>query len=412
MDLRKRVRWTKARRQIAPLAGLSLVAVLVLAGCGGMPIVDQQPYSTISPATAKAESIQGLYRIIFWAALVVFVLVQFAIVYAALKFRRRDDVRPVQLHGSRVLEILWTAIPAVLLLLVFIPTAKVLYENAAAVETADFEIDVYGKQWWWEIHYPDIPLNESDTAMGPLVTANEVIVPQGASVVFNLYSNNVIHSFWVPQLSGKTDVVPGHNNKLQFTADRVGEYWGECAEFCGGAHSWMRFKVIVVPPDEFAQWVNDFRTPPGSDGDPSTADVAETPKSFGVCLGCHQIAGTNAKYAPTGMSAIGYGVGTGNGPNLTMLACRDTIAAGILENTPDNIRLWLMETDQVKEGVYMPNFYKSGSLTVDQVNELVDYLSSLKPAGGCPQDGPTGGDPAFVSEQASDADVPAATPAP
>jgi cytochrome c oxidase subunit 2 len=221
------------------------------------------------------------------------------------------------------------------------------------------------------------------------VTANEVILPVGANVILNLQSNNVIHSFWVPQLSGKTDVVPGHENRLQFVAERPGDYFGECAEFCGASHAWMRFKVKVVPQEAFDAWVAAWRTPP-ADTNPETADVVEAPAAFAACLACHRINGTNAKVAQEGIASNPYGQGAG--PNLTMLACRDTIGAGILENTPQNLDTWLKHTDEVKEGVYMPNYYKQG-LTDEQVADLVAYLGSLKPAAGCPQgDLPIGGE--------------------
>jgi cytochrome c oxidase subunit 2 len=388
-------RGARTARRLAPLAGLALALLVVLSGCGGMEIIPGQPFSSLSPANEKANDIHGLYRLIFWAALVVFVLVQFAIVYAALKFRRRGDERPAQVHGSRTAEIAWTVIPAVLLLIVFIPTARMIYDHAAAEETATFEIDIYGKQWWWEVHYPGIPLNDADPEAGPLITANEIMIPQGADVVFNLRSNNVIHSFWVPQLSGKQDVIPGRNNRLQFTADTVGEYYGECTEFCGGAHAWMRFKVLVVPQAEFDGWVTAMRTPPPVDANPDTADVVEVPASYALCLVCHNIDGTNANLARSGLNSDPYS--NNAGPNLTLLACRDTIAAGLLENTPQNLEMWLKHSDEVKDGNYMPPYYKLGQLTDAQIAELVPYLMSLKPAGGCPEDPPVGGNPDYVT---------------
>jgi cytochrome c oxidase subunit 2 len=204
-----------------------------------------------------------------------------------------------------------------------------------------------------------------------------------------MQSNNVIHSFWVPQLSGKLDVMPGHDNVIQFTADRVGDYFGECAEYCGSAHAWMRFKVKVVPQENFDAWVAAWRTPP-VDGNPETADVVDVPAAFGACLACHRVNGTNAVIAGQGMPYVsGYRdpdtgeIVPGPGPNLTMLACRDTIGAGILENTPENLEKWLKHTDEVKEGVYMPNYYKQG-MTDEQISEVVNWLSNLKPAGGCP----------------------------
>lgn len=380
--------------RLVPIVAL-IGGVVLLSGCG--PAADQV-YSTISPQTGKADGIQGVYKITFGAALVVFIAVQLAIAYTALRFRRRNDVRPEQVHGSRKLEIAWTVIPAAILLVLFIPTAREIYNQAAAEAATEgtFQVDVLGKQWWWEIAYPEIPADPKDASQGPLVTANEMIVPVGANVILNLHSNNVIHSFWVPQLSGKTDVVPGHQNRLQFVAAKPGDYYGECAEFCGGSHAWMRFKVKIVPQAEFDAWVAAWRTPPTTDGNPETAGVVEAPAAFGACLACHRISGTNAKVAQEGIGSNPYGLGAG--PNLTLLACRDTIGAGILKNTPENIETWLKHTDEVKEGVYMPNYYKQG-LTDEQISELVTYLSSLKPAAGCPEEGlPVGGeiDPAAV----------------
>jgi len=373
---------------------LALVGVVVLlSGCGSEVI---QPYSHISPQTEKANDIQTLYKIIFWAALIVFIGVQAAILYTALRFRRRNEERPQQVHGSRKLEIAWTVIPAVILLVLFIPNAQVIFKQAAAANGSDkFDVDVVGKQWWWEFTYRDIPADPNNPDAGPLITANEALIPVGADVVFHLTSNNVIHSFWVPQLSGKVDVVPGHDNPIQFVATTPGDYYGECAEFCGAAHAWMRFKVKIVPEENFDAWVTAWRTPPAFDSNPETADIKEVPPAFGACLACHRINGTNASVAQQGMAVnSGYldpqtrEVVRGPGPNLTLLACRDTIGAGILENTPENLERWIKETDRVKEGVYMPNYYTMDpGLSDEQVDELVKYLHSLKPADGCPGDG-------------------------
>ncbi len=384
-----RGRWSK----IVPVLALAAVVVL-LSGCG--PEV-AQPYTTITPQNEKTDEIQFLYKITFWASLIVFIGVQVAIGYTALRFRRRNEDRPEQVHGSRRLEIAWTVIPAAILLVLFIPTAQTIFEHANDITAAEaspdgFPVDVIGKQWWWEISYPSIPANPDAPEQGPVVTANEVILPVGANVVFTLNSNNVIHSFWVPQLSGKTDVLPGHDNKLQFVAERPGDYWGECAEFCGGSHAWMRFKVKVLPQEEFDAWVEAWRTPPPlEDAKPETPDVVDAPAAFGACVLCHRVSGTNAQSALQGIGANpGYveedgTVFPGPGPNLTLMACRDTIGAGILENTPENMETWLKHTDEVKEGVYMPNYYDQG-LTDEQVAELVTYLENLRPAAGCPGD--------------------------
>jgi cytochrome c oxidase subunit 2 len=332
-------------------------------------------------------------------ALVVFVGVQFAIVYTALRFRRpkASKQRPPQVHGNKRLEIIWTVIPAVVLLVILIPTITTLYDHADAAQEGDIEIDVYGKQWWWEVDY-GIDKTQGGQDLG-VVTANEIVIPEGKEVIFNIRSNNVIHSFWVPRLSGKVDVVPGHTNSLSITANESGEYFGECAEFCGAQHAWMRFKINVVPEDQFYAWVNGQRTGnPAStaQGEDLPEGVAQAPAAFNVCLSCHVVNGVNP------YSLVGLEAPANFGPDLTNLACRDTIAAGMLINNPENLARWVNDPGSVKPGNYMADVITPG-LIREQVgdegfNELIDFLGSLQPAGGC------------VGTEASG--TPAATPVP
>jgi cytochrome c oxidase subunit 2 len=279
-------------------------------------------------------------------------------------------------------------VPAIVLLAIFIPTVRTIYAHADQAENGNFTVEVYAKQWWWEIHYAD----DTGAAAG-VVTANDIVVPQGKDVVFHLYSNNVIHSFWVPQLSGKLDVMPGHVNKLPVTTDNLGYYFGQCAEFCGDSHALMRFKVIVQPQDVFDQWAADWKAGPSSasaDAVPD-GDITKAPPSFGLCLACHQIEGTNATIAPEGLDEAPL-TDTGEmgpakyaGPNLSLFGCRTTIAAGVLPNTPENLAKWLHDPRSVKPGVYMGEVIQKGTLTDEQVDELVKYLESLTPADGCPE---------------------------
>jgi cytochrome c oxidase subunit 2 len=214
-----------------------------------------------------------------------------------------------------------------------------------------------------------------------VVTANEIRVPAGKEVIFKLKSNNVIHSFWVPRLSGKLDVIPGHENKLSITAEEPGVYLGECAEFCGTQHAWMRFRVVAMPEDEFYGWINAMRT-----GNPGTTNqeaelpegVTRAPEEFNVCLACHAVNGFEGGATLHGMEAPRT-----FGPSLTNLACRETIAAGLLMNTPENLRQWIHDPDSVKEGNYMSTQIKPGMFSDEQLDALVDYLMTLKPAGGC-----------------------------
>ena len=369
---------------------VTLLALVALAAGVLLPVVSaDSPYSTVSPQSPQGDDIQWLYKLIFYLSLIVFIGVQVAIVYTVLRYRRRhNDERPEQLHGNKTIEIIWTVVPAIVLLAIFIPTVRTIYAHADQAENGNFTVEVYAKQWWWEIHYAD----DTGAAAG-VVTANDIVVPQGKDVVFHLYSNNVIHSFWVPQLSGKLDVMPGHVNKLPVTTDNLGYYFGQCAEFCGDSHALMRFKVIVQPQDVFDQWAADWKAGPSSasaDAVPD-GDITKAPPSFGLCLACHQIEGTNATIAPEGLDEAPL-TDTGEmgpakyaGPNLSLFGCRTTIAAGVLPNTPENLAKWLHDPRSVKPGVYMGEVIQKGTLTDEQVDELVKYLESLQPADGCPE---------------------------
>ncbi len=388
--------------RLLTLGMLAISALLVLAACG--PDVDK-PYSTTSPASTPADDIQGLYKLIFWLSLIVFVGVQFAIVYVSLRYRRKksDTRRPPQIHGNKRLEIIWTIIPAVVLLVLLVPTVSLLFDFDAQAQDGDIEIDAYGKQWWWEFH-----LNEDDAQGGEslgVVTAGEITVPVGKNIVFNLQSNNVIHSFWVPQLMGKMDVIPGHVNKLAFTPTETGEFYGECAEYCGAQHAWMRFKVNVVPEDEFYAWVNNWRSAPAqsvrADAGPG---VVQAPQTFQVCLACHKVNGMEGSNALQGINAP-----QNMGPDLTMVACRESIAAGMLEMTPENLALWIKDPGAVKPGNFMATQIGPNGVQFDdaQIQELVDYIFSMQPEGGCTApDGWAGGGMATPSAS------PVATPAP
>ena len=362
------------------LGFLGMITMLVLTACG--PEV-AKPYSTTSPASPTADDVQSLYKLVFWLALIVFVGVQFAIVYTALRFRRtRSEQRPPQVHGNKRLEIIWTVIPAVVLLVILIPTITTLYDHDAAAEEGDIVIDVYGKQWWWEVHYGE-DKGQGGEDLG-VVTANEIHVPVGKEVVFNLQTNNVIHSFWVPRLSGKVDLIPGHNNKLSITPTETGTFYGECAEFCGAQHAWMRFTVVVHEEDEFYEWVNDQRV-----GNPATTNVdAElpegvdlAPKAFSLCLSCHTVNGINP-YSLTELEAP-----SNIGPDLTNVACRDTIAAGMLITNRENLEKWVDDPESVKPGNYMADQITDGLVRDtygdEEFDKLIDFLMALQPEGGC-----------------------------
>lgn len=383
--------------KLLSLGGLALIAMLFLSACGPE---GEKPYSTVSPGSTAADDIQGLYKLVFWLSLIVFVGVQFSIVYLSLRFRRKNNEtkRPPQIHGNKQLELIWTIIPAIVLLVLLVPTLNILFAHDAETREGTLEVDVYGKQWWWEFHITE------DVAQGgqdlEVITANEIVIPVNRNTVFNLYSNNVIHSFWVPKLHGKLDLMPGHKNTLSITPTEVGTYYGECAEYCGAQHAWMRFTIHVVPEDEFYGWVNNWRTSPAVSAKPQDGDtgVIQAPQAFSVCLTCHTFNGFDSNLALTGMEAPST-----FGPDLTMLACRETFAAGMMKMTPENLKQWLLDPESIKPGNYMSTVVgPDGTAFEDaQAQEIVDFLFSMRPEGDCyqPDGWNSGGDT-----------VPAATP--
>lgn len=364
---------TSVRRAVT-LVGLTVGAAFLLVACGG----EVHPYTTTSPSTENARDIQGLYKILFWLGLIVFIGVQAALVYTVLRYRRRaSDERPQQVHGNRTLEIVWTIIPAAVLLAIFVPTVSTLFAFENAAEEGEVVVDVYGKQWWWEIQYPELGV----------VTGNEVHVPVNTAIQFRLMSNNVIHSFWVPRLTGKMDVMPGHQNKLGFTTPaEPGEYFGECAEFCGTQHAFMRFKVIVDTQADFDRWVQSWKQGPSMDSATiaQTGDVTKYPAAFANCITCHRIEGTEANLAQQGIGAAQT-----NGPNLSLFGCRTTIGAGMLHNDLENLKVWIHNAQSVKPKSWMPRYGRDDQnpdypLTPEQTDQIARYLLSLRPAEGCP----------------------------
>lgn len=361
-----------------------LIAAVLAVGGAILPMVvnAQSPYSTVSPVTEQGNDIQDIYKLTFWLALIVFVGVQMGIIYTVLRYRQRpgNETRPEQIHGHKTLEIIWTVIPAIILLIIFIPTVRTIYAHDEQVDSPDIVVEVYGKQWWWEIHYP-----AADGEV-EIVTANEIHLPQGQRVVFHLFTNNVIHSFWVPQLTGKMDLMPGHINKLAVDTDTPGYYFGQCAEFCGDSHALMRFKVIVQPEDQFLAWQESWRAGPSqASGDLAGGDIAAVPETMALCMTCHEINGVESVAGGNPVPDLPEELDAARtfGPNLTLFGCRTTIASGTLSNTPENLSAWLHDPDGIKPGNYMGTVIQPGSLTDEQIQEIVTYLESLQPDGGC-----------------------------
>jgi len=367
------------------------MVVMVMAGIALLPklAAAADPYSSISPESQDNRDIILLYKIIFWIALVVFIGVQGAIVFTVMKYRQRreDEPRPEQIHGNQRLEVLWTIIPALVLVAIFIPTVRTMFQINDRNDDSTYTIEVYGKQWWWEVHYKQ-PENVAN-----VITANEFYIPVNTRVRIELNSTNVIHSFYVPQLAGKMDVIPGHTNVMSVKADEPGMYYGECAEYCGDSHAYMRFKIMAVPQDQFDLWVQGWNQGANSSAAAlaPNGDVESVPASMALCLGCHRIggvpnnpAGQPLQNPPTGLEGGDSPQNMILGPNLSMLACRTSLAAGILPNTPESLHKWLYNPGGVKQGNFMATMIKKGTLNDDQINQIISYLETLKPEGGCP----------------------------
>ncbi len=337
---------------------VALSVAIALAGCSSAP-------SALSPASSNAQQISDLFWLILIIATAVFVVVERLLVYSVVRYRSKmESGLPKQIAGNRSLEIAWTLLPALILAVVYImslqtlgvvagepttPTTLSLGAGAAGdPPNQPLHVRVVGHQWWWEFDYPDLHIT----------TANELHVPIGVDVDVVVESVDVIHSFWVPQLGGKVDAIPGHTNHTWFHVLQAGSYHGQCAEFCGIEHAAMRFNVVAETPDQFAAWIKQQQAPVAVPA--GEAATGEQTFMTGACIGCHTIDTTSAQGKV--------------GPNLTHFASRSIFAGGMRPNTPDEVARWLTDPQAVKPGALMPNLH----LTPDQIAALVAYLESLK----------------------------------
>ena len=300
------------------------------------------------PASTPAESVYGLSVLVLAICLAIFVVVAGVLTYTIVRFRQRPsdlDREPPQVYGSNQIEIAWTVIPVLIVVVLAMATASVTVavQNKRPGE-GTLHVTIVGHQWWWEIRYP---------ALG-IMTANELHVPIGTTTFLQLESVDVAHSFWVPQLAGKTDVIPNHPNSMWIEPKVEGTFLGNCAEFCGMQHANMLLRVVVQSADEFNRWASAERAPVGR-GQPGEALFMSL-----SCINCHAVAGTRA-------------AGT-FGPDLTHLMNRQTLGAGVIPNTPDNLRRWIRDPQRMKPGNLMPDM----QLTDRELDQVHAYLSSLK----------------------------------
>ncbi|HUH08717.1 MAG TPA: cytochrome c oxidase subunit II [Egibacteraceae bacterium] len=360
----------RARRAARSLAGWALLAgiALLAVGCGAL---DERPVqSALDPAGPVARAQDQLWNIVFPIAVGVFVLVQGAIIFAMIRYRSRGDeaTPPNQIEGNTRLEVLWTIIPALILAGIAVPTVRTIFVQAAAPEEA-LEVRVIGKQYFWEFQY-------EDPATGDTVhTATELHIPTGMPVLLSMESHGiggegaadgVIHSFWVPRLAGKQDVVPGHVRPLIIEADEPGEYHGQCAEFCGLSHANMLFTVVAHEPADFDAWLTAEAEPASAEGLEGLAAEGERAFETAGCIGCHAVRGETSEGEPREFLRIG--------PDLTHLMSRGTFAGGVFETTPENLAAWIADPPGVKPGAQMPDL----GLDEETIDALVAYLTTLK----------------------------------
>jgi cytochrome c oxidase subunit 2 len=305
--------------------------------------------TSLSPASQDVQAIDHLWMIAIAIFGLIALFVIGLIVFSLMRYRWREgEPDPKQVAGQHTVEVVWTVIPLGIVTLLFVLTVKTMGVTDPAPAPQP-DLIVIGHQWWWEARYPK----------SGVVTANEIHLPTGKPYSVRLDAADVLHEFWVAQLARKMTTVPGHPNHIWLEADTPGRYPGSCSEFCGAEHAWMRFTVVAQPAAEFAAWEQAQLAPSVA---PTTPEAQHGEQIFMEmsCVNCHDINGTAAK--------------AGVGPDLTHLASRAQIGAGILDNTPENLSRWLRNPQEVKPDVEMPNF----QFTEDQVTALTAYLETLR----------------------------------
>jgi cytochrome c oxidase subunit II len=317
------------------------------------------PTNIFAPVSTPADLIYGVSMFVLWTVAAIFVVVFALLVYAAIKFRRRrgdDRSEPPQVYGSTQVELAWTVIPVLIIMALLLAGVRLIasIQNAPRSPGA-LEVTVTGHQYWWEYRYPGLGI----------VTANELHVPisdpaHPTPTFLTLLSADTDHSFWVPRLAGKTDLIPNHPNQMWIDPHESGLFLGQCAQYCGTQHAKMLLRVYVQSRAEFERWVHDQQQTAHASA-PSTA-VANGQRVFEstACVNCHAVSGTLAKGQ--------------FGPDLTHLMSRDTLAAGAAPNTPEMLRLWIRNPDAIKPGSKMPAM----GLSDPDVDAVATYLETLR----------------------------------
>ncbi|HUJ81058.1 MAG TPA: cytochrome c oxidase subunit II [Candidatus Acidoferrales bacterium] len=287
---------------------------------------------------------------------IIFVVVLALLVYSLIKFRERGgdaNREPAQVYGSTQIELAWTIIPILIVVVLFLATARVIHAVQDAPQPPGaIEVTVIGHQYWWEFRYPKLGV----------VTANELHIPVSDPANSNptfltLLSADTDHSFWVPELAGKTDLIPGHPNRMWVDPERTGIFLGQCAQYCGVQHAKMLLRVSVDSPEDFAAWVREQQQPAVQD---TSVETGRRVFERNACMNCHAVGGTpaNGRF----------------GPDLTHLMTRATIASGAAKNTPENLRLWVQNPSAIKPGSLMPAM----QLNDADLDAVVSYMETLR----------------------------------
>ncbi len=316
----------------------------------------QSTPSIFAPASTPATSIYGLSLFVLAITGAIFVTVASMLAFVIFRFRQRgedDTSEPPQVYGSTQVELAWTVIPVLIVVVLFLTTARMIFaiQDAPQPKSA-LDVTVVGHQYWWEFNYPKLGIHAVNELHVPLSS------PESPKPTYlTLLSADVIHSFWVPQLAGKTDVIPNNINKMWIDPQHPGLYVGQCAQFCGVEHAKMLLRVYVDTPEDFAKWVKNQQQQAVSD---ETVAAGRHVFETQACMNCHTISGT----AATGRF----------GPDLTHMMSRDTLASGAMANNKENLREWIRHPDTFKEGSLMPAM----QLNDQQLDQVTAYLSTLR----------------------------------
>jgi cytochrome c oxidase subunit II len=309
-----------------------------------------------APASTPAKSISDLSVFVLVITGIIFLVVFVLLVYSVVKFRERrtnSDSEPAQVYGSTQIELAWTIIPILIVVVLYLATARVIHAIQDAPEPPGaIEVTAIGHQYWWEFRYPKFGI----------VTANELHIPvsdpsQPMPTFLRLLSADTDHSFWVPELAGKTDLIPNHPNRMWMDPQRTGIFLGQCAQYCGTQHAKMLLRVSVDSAENFAVWIHAQQQPASQD---TGVSVGQRVFETNACMNCHTISGTaaNGRF----------------GPDLTHLMSRVTIAAGAAENTHNNLRLWVEDPSAIKPGCLMPAMKLSDA----DLDAVVSYMETLR----------------------------------